>query len=1659
MDTNSRTRLSILLLGLMLCAILVPGSIVDAKTPPLHGREKPAEFAIHLPWEPGASSDLDYNSYGEVDHSGLDYYAIDFNLDGGTVYPAASGVVVWENKDKAEISGYGKVVFVEHKPQFPGYVSLYAHLASIDVQEGDSVTLSTPLGVEGQSGGQSTPHLHFAMRYCSNVQVGQYPKDNCSEAVVPEPILGEDVYEGLGWWHQLKPNKTLEAATRPAGDSVAPTGQWGANATSDGARITSGSPIVFDVDYTDAGTGVGEIRLTAYYHGWAESNNLVDFDPFQVWRIIARCNPDKARPFSGCTATHWQYVWNPYTSFGVPDTLFGLLPVPWLPKAVPVSGSAPVDVCISFDIFDRAGNPLYAPGGTRCNFLAENSVVLNRDATTTLSNQPRLVQVMPVSTPSSDNAAFISDVTLPDGTVVSPDQALTKIWRVRNTGTSTWDSGYQLVFTGGEQMGAPTAVDVPGPVSPGAEVDLSVPMTAPSAPGTHRGDWRLRNAQGVSFGEGLWVIVQISDDDAPTPPPPPSGSSVALSCLDCPATVQPGQTFRPTIRAQVNSGQLLKSRGDLLRNTDGNLYGVWPHIAVEQDVNTGSTYDFTFYADNPLHAPDQEGTYETKWRVWRDGHWDGDEIAIRFTVQQSGGNNYPPNPPNLTGPGDWAIFQGNPVILTAQHNGDPDGDAITGYYFELLGPNPGNSGWIGSNTWNPTGLPYSNYEWRVKVRDSRGAESGWSPQTWHFNVLNNNAEIYEFYHTTCRDAWGGPEKICFCAKTNAGTLQLQVNTATDGSDSGEWRIINELGVPEYRCIDDNDRPPNTHNLEWESGTHRVRLYARREGGWANAAYRDITFSLPAERRPDSPWTLLPANEAYLNSRTVRFDWKDTWRTTELRLEVATDATYSARLVDRRFPVGTSEYVHTFDSDHGSLYWRVAAIGPYGTNGGEGAGAILHIDRDPPSSAVTALSAVTTDTAFPVRWGGSDARSGLRWYDVEFRDGPRGEWVTWMGETTLTSALFRGEPGHTYYFRCRAMDQVGNWEAYSAGDGDTGTRVDPTAVPPESWWSDLYGLKRNIVILNNDGNTMPAHYPVRLHFDSSTTPTAADIYNASQSAAKGDDVRIVYNNVTELHRWLQTFSSTEVNVWFPLYADLSGGQTSEGQYQMYYGNPSAASPLANLNSIFVPQADANTVGLWHFQEGSGGVVHDSSGRGHNGSFASSEWTMAGKFGYAGLFNGASGLVDFGHPSDFDVGHVTLEGWINLAAHQPWSMPGVLAKESAYYLEIIDGRFLHFTAQRAGNNGCGVSSWQQLPFDTWAHFAATYDGLKARVYINGELNGQVDCPGVLATNSVNLLAGYVNRPAWLAGKLQHLRVSNIARTEFPYARVVADPAVAAGEAFAQPAAGSPDLALQSLTTFPSTTGGVIVQAVVRNEGAASTTNGFYTDLYADHQPTGPGDYTDSLRFWVASPIASSATVTLTSVLTEVSSIADLLSEPLGPGAESTATLYAQADSDGVVTEPDEGDNVSPGTEMCLASPDLYEYDNDSSHAKTIAIGEIQHRNFDSMLDSDFVKFEAQAGQTYVFETGSLGPAADTRLALGRSMPSLWDPLVVVFAENDDSGGSLASRIEYTFSTAGTYYIIVHQWNPYIGGCGTGYSLTVKQASSQRIHLPLMLKSSDS
>ena len=126
----------------------------------------------------------------------------------------------------------------------------------------------------------------------------------------------------------------------------------------------------------------------------------------------------------------------------------------------------------------------------------------------------------PPPPPCTNNAAFVADVTIPDGFVLAAGQAFNKTWQLKNTGTCVWGVGYQLVFVSGEAMTGSTATAVPATAA-GATVNVIVPMTAPGTAGNHSGTWRMRSADGAIFGQSFTVKISVPG----APPAPPAGCS------------------------------------------------------------------------------------------------------------------------------------------------------------------------------------------------------------------------------------------------------------------------------------------------------------------------------------------------------------------------------------------------------------------------------------------------------------------------------------------------------------------------------------------------------------------------------------------------------------------------------------------------------------------------------------------------------------------------------------------------------------------------------------------------------------------------------------------------------------------------------------------------------------------------------------------------------------------------------------------------------------------------------------------------------------------------------------------------------------------------------------------------------------------------------
>ena len=121
---------------------------------------------------------------------------------------------------------------------------------------------------------------------------------------------------------------------------------------------------------------------------------------------------------------------------------------------------------------------------------------------TTAIYVPPAVTSTPTRTALCLHATLISDGDIPDGKEMSPNQAFTKTWTFKNTGTCTWTTEFDIFFVSGDQMSAPSVLDFPQTVKPGESVTISVPMVAPSAPGTYTGYWIFADQGAKRFGIG-----------------------------------------------------------------------------------------------------------------------------------------------------------------------------------------------------------------------------------------------------------------------------------------------------------------------------------------------------------------------------------------------------------------------------------------------------------------------------------------------------------------------------------------------------------------------------------------------------------------------------------------------------------------------------------------------------------------------------------------------------------------------------------------------------------------------------------------------------------------------------------------------------------------------------------------------------------------------------------------------------------------------------------------------------------------------------------------------------------------------------------------------------------------------------------------------------
>jgi len=145
-----------------------------------------------------------------------------------------------------------------------------------------------------------------------------------------------------------------------------------------------------------------------------------------------------------------------------------------------------------------------------------NVFVAQATETTNAATQPQQPQQpsQPQDTGMPCHRANLEYETIPDNSELAPEQQFVKVWRIKNTGSCTWNNNYTLRFYSGDLLNAGASIvltedDIPTWGYANVEVDMKAPATL----GTYQGYWKLISDGGKIFGVGPdgkgWIWVKI----------------------------------------------------------------------------------------------------------------------------------------------------------------------------------------------------------------------------------------------------------------------------------------------------------------------------------------------------------------------------------------------------------------------------------------------------------------------------------------------------------------------------------------------------------------------------------------------------------------------------------------------------------------------------------------------------------------------------------------------------------------------------------------------------------------------------------------------------------------------------------------------------------------------------------------------------------------------------------------------------------------------------------------------------------------------------------------------------------------------------------------------------------------------------------------------
>ena len=236
------------------------------------------------------------------------------------------------------------------------------------------------------------------------------------------------------------------------------------------------------------------------------------------------------------------------------------------------------------------------------------------------------------------------------------------------------------------------------------------------------------------------------------------------------------------------------------------------------------------------------------------------------------------------------------------------------------------------------------------------------------------------------------------------------------------------------------------------------------------------------------------------------------------------------------------------------------------------------------------------------------------------------------------------------------------------------------------------------------------------------------------------------------------------------------------------NYEAASATATITISPAAAGLNGLVAAYAFEEGSGRLAGDASGRGHAGRIKRSQWVANGRFGGALDFDGVNDWVTVADEADLNMqAAITIEAWVKPRSLSGWNT--IVLKEGdgrmAYALYANDSVPRPAGYVRVNFVDQSAAGRNPLPLNAWTHVAMTYSGTVVRLYVNGAEAGRRSVSGkIQSTNGPLRIGGNAIWGEFFNGTIDEVRiykrelsVSEIARDmNTPIAHEAVPPTVA-------------------------------------------------------------------------------------------------------------------------------------------------------------------------------------------------------------------------------------------------------------------------------------------